>query len=97
MRALISGEERNALKYFHLAAAFYPEIFEDTVFKRLECYWNSDDAKKAQILAELVQENQLVTRTISYAPPVGSIPVRIPALENANILPPPSPEREINQ
>lgn len=97
VRALISGEERNALKYFHLAAAFHPEMVEDKVFKRLECYWQSDEARKAQILAELAEENQLVTRTISYAPPVGSIPVRIPSLENAKLLAVSRPECEINQ
>ncbi|MDP2827500.1 MAG: glycosyltransferase family A protein [Sulfuricellaceae bacterium] len=73
VRALISGSERNALKYFHLSAAFFPEIVEDVIFNKLTSYWMADADEKKRLLDGFQSESNLVTRTISYDPPVGSI------------------------
>jgi hypothetical protein len=75
VRALIGGSERNALKYFHLSAALLPEIAEDPVFMKLATYWGSDSEEKKRLLKGFIAESNLVTRTVSYEPPPGSIPL----------------------
>lgn len=75
VRALIAGSERNALKYFHLSAALLPEIAEDAVFMKLATYWGADSEEKKRLLKGFVAESNLVTRTVSYDPPPGSIPL----------------------
>lgn len=77
VRALIAGSERNAFKYFHLSAALFPEISEDEIFMKLATYWLADAEEKARLIDRLVSESNLVTRTISYDPPPGSIPLSL--------------------
>jgi glycosyltransferase involved in cell wall biosynthesis len=93
VRALIAGIDRSALRYYHLAVALSPEIIEDAVFAQLTLYWQSNDDEKQRLLASFIQENQLVTRTISYAPPPGSVPLHLVFLDSntssCNIKPDP--------
>lgn len=80
VRALLADQERSALRYFHMSAALFPEIVEDKVFTQLMRYWQSDAEERKKLIAGFIEENQLVTRTISYAPPPGSQPLNIKPL-----------------
>lgn len=77
VRALLAGSERNALKYFHLSAAFFPEIVEDDTYRKLAAYWSSDAEEKAHLLQGFLSANDLVTRTVSYEPPPGYTPIEL--------------------
>lgn len=75
VRDLISGNERNALRYFHLSAAIFPEIVEDSVYAQLAAYWLADSVEKQRLITGFVAEENFVTRSLSYDPPPGSIPL----------------------
>jgi glycosyltransferase involved in cell wall biosynthesis len=75
VRALIAGNERNGARYFHLAAALWPEIGDDALYVRLGDYWQAAAPGKAALLDAFATEANLVARSISYDPPPGSIPV----------------------
>lgn len=77
VRALIAGSEKNALKYFHLSAALLPEIAEDEIFMKLATYWLADSEEKIRLLESFQSKSNLVTRTVSYNPPPGSIPLTL--------------------
>lgn len=77
VRALISGSERNALKYFHLSAALFPEVVEDEIFMKLATYWMADTEEKKRLLDGFTAESNLVARTVSYDPPPGSTPLSL--------------------
>jgi glycosyltransferase involved in cell wall biosynthesis len=77
VRALIAGSERNAFKYFHLSAALLPEIAEDAIFMQLATYWGADSEEKKRLLKGFIAESNLVTRTVSYEPPPGSVPLSL--------------------
>lgn len=77
VRALINGDERSARRYHDLAMAFRPEIRDTEVCSRLSSYWTlTDPIEKRQLIASLEIRDNLVTRSISYAPPPGSTPLR---------------------
>lgn len=75
VRALIANNEKNALKYFHLAIAITPDVMGDSIFKEIKEYWTSDISRKLKIIESLQSSDNLVTRTVSYDPPPGSIPI----------------------
>jgi glycosyltransferase involved in cell wall biosynthesis len=75
VRALSENEERCALRYFHLGAAIMPELENDETFKRLQEYWNGDSSVKSEIINSLKSTDNLVTRSISYDPPSGSVEI----------------------
>jgi hypothetical protein len=75
VRALIAGSERNALRYFHLAAAIFPEIAEDETFRKLAAFWMADSDEKTRLLKGFAVEKDLVTRLTSYDPPSDSEPI----------------------
>ena len=73
VRALISGDERNARRYHDIAMAFQPEIRDTEICARLNSYWTlTEPDEKLQLIASLERSDNLVTRSISYAPPPGS-------------------------
>lgn len=75
LRALSANHEKNALRYFHLAAAITSEIADDPVFVALRNYWASDSENRSIILQQLRATDNLATRSVSYDPPPGSMPL----------------------
>jgi glycosyltransferase involved in cell wall biosynthesis len=77
VRALIANNEKNALRYFHLAIAISPDVKDDSIFINLQEYWTSDDSGKLKIIESLQSIANLTTRSVSYDPPPGSIPIEV--------------------
>jgi glycosyltransferase involved in cell wall biosynthesis len=77
VRFLLAHEEQSALRYFHLGLAIIPSITADLIFSKLQTYWTSDDSGKASILEALRSSDDLATRSVSYDPPPGSIPIEV--------------------
>ncbi len=75
VRSLCSDNETAAQRYFHLAIAIMPAITSDSTFKILENYWKSDTSAKRNIIDSLTKADNLVTRSVSYDPPSGSVPL----------------------
>jgi len=75
VRSLLGGNEQAAQKYFHLAVAINPSLEEDPAWKQLRDYWHADEATKSNLLEQFRASNNLATRTVSYDPPQGSIPI----------------------
>ncbi|MDB4264750.1 glycosyltransferase [bacterium] len=75
MRLLIADDEKTALRYFHLSKAFMPDVTADPVFKKINKYWAADPSLKAKIVKSLQRTDNLTTRSLSYDPPPGSIPI----------------------
>ena len=73
IRHLNSGNPRTAKRYFHLAPSLNPDVTEDTTYLKLEQYWRADEQQQGVILADLCDVNNLVTRSVSYDPPQGSV------------------------
>lgn len=74
-RAICNGNDENALRYFHLAAAINPEIVSDTIFLKLSDYWSADTKTRADILSDLKFSDNLISRSVSYDPPLNSIEI----------------------
>jgi len=74
-RALCANDARCALRYFHLALAIMPEITEEPTFQQLQAYWTADTSSKAEIVEGLKATANLISRTVSYDPPPGSIAI----------------------
>ncbi|MEN6374034.1 MAG: glycosyltransferase family 2 protein [Smithella sp.] len=72
-RSLCNGDERSALRYFHLAAAMCPDIKNESVFSQLQEYWLTDDNNKLCIKEKLRAADNLITRSVSYEPPADSL------------------------
>jgi hypothetical protein len=77
IRALNKLDERGALRYYHLAIALSPNILEDQLFQKLSVYWEADATERQKILNSLDSAHNLVTRTVSYDPPPGSISLEV--------------------
>ncbi|MBT8342137.1 MAG: glycosyltransferase [Desulfatitalea sp.] len=77
MQALIANDEKTALRYFHLSKAISLDVIVDPVFEQLDEYWTADPSEKIEILNSLKSTDNLVTRSISYDPPAGSISLEI--------------------
>ncbi len=75
IRALLSKNATEAHRYFHLSIAISPTIIEDEQFKKLDSYWTSNEDIKKKIIDTLTLTDNFITRTISYKPPIGSIPI----------------------
>jgi glycosyltransferase involved in cell wall biosynthesis len=75
VRSLCSNNERAAQRYFHLAIAIMPQITSDKTFKTLEKYWRSGAAEQRSIIEFFTKTNNLATRSVSYDPPPGNIPI----------------------
>jgi glycosyltransferase involved in cell wall biosynthesis len=82
VRSLCEDQERRALRYFHLAMAITPEISEDPTFQKLTGYWSSGAREKTQILEALRSIANLTTRSVSYDPPPGSVPIDVKQWES---------------
>jgi glycosyltransferase involved in cell wall biosynthesis len=76
VKSLIAGNEDCAFRYYHLAAAISPGIINDEMYNKLQAYWTSDESQKSEILQTLKQTDNLATRSVSYDPPPGSIPLQ---------------------
>lgn len=73
VRALIAGNEKCALRYYHLAAAISPELEEDETFGKLKAYWEKDADGKSEIIKGFKTTENLASRNVSYDPPPGSV------------------------
>jgi glycosyltransferase involved in cell wall biosynthesis len=74
---LCAGNETTATRYFHLAVAIVPGISEDPTFKKLDKYWSSGDTEKMRLIESLQSTNNLASRSVSYDPPPGSVPIEL--------------------
>lgn len=77
IRSLIDNNEKNAKRFFHLSIAVSPDVTNDPTYKTLQKYWESDSLGKSNIIESLRSVDNLVTRSVSYDPPPGSIPLDI--------------------
>jgi glycosyltransferase involved in cell wall biosynthesis len=75
VRSLSAKDEKCALRYFHLAAAILPDIMTDSTFKKIEEYWSADAPGRSEIVESLQSTDNLATRSVSYDPPPGSVPI----------------------
>lgn len=75
LRCLLAQDERTARRYFHLAAAFFPEIEEDPLYLEFAIYWTSNTDERKKLREQLSKKFNLEKRTISYPPPPGSTPL----------------------
>ncbi len=75
VRSLVAGNEVVAQRYFHLSIALMPQVADNSTFKVLEEYWRSGSEEKAELRDTLASEDNLATRSVSYEPPPGSIPL----------------------
>jgi hypothetical protein len=73
IRALTKNDETNARRYFYLSMVVTDSIKKDDTFEILQEYWSLDAFQKSQILKSLQATDNLVTRSVSYDPPPGSI------------------------
>ncbi|MBL4703708.1 MAG: glycosyltransferase family 2 protein [Flavobacteriales bacterium] len=73
LRFLNLKDETTAQKYFYLAVAMDPSIKEDETWLKVKEYWDATEERKIEIMNELKSQETIDTRTISYAPPEGSI------------------------
>jgi len=75
IRSLLKGNPSNAKKYFHLSLVLNENIENDDDFLKLQSYWLADEGERSQVLKSLNEADGLITRTVSYDPPEGSIPL----------------------
>ena len=73
IRSLCSNDERCAIRYFNLAMAIVPEISKDPIFTQLQEYWTANSSTKVMIIKSMKGMDNLMTRSVSYDPPPGSI------------------------
>jgi glycosyltransferase involved in cell wall biosynthesis len=74
LRRLNGGDETSASRYFLLAPAIFPGIRNDCTYAELTQYWSSSPSERENLLGQLNKKANLEKRTVSYAPPPGSIP-----------------------
>ncbi|WP_448382078.1 glycosyltransferase family 2 protein [Desulfosoma sp.] len=75
VRSLIEGDEATAHRYFHLAPAMCPEICQDETWIQLQSYFCADPSTKANLLQGFRTTPNLASRSVSYDPPPGSLPL----------------------
>jgi glycosyltransferase involved in cell wall biosynthesis len=75
VRSLLAKDEQTAQRYFYLAQAMSPQLGDDLTWKKLQEYWMTDSLRKKSILSELENSKNLATRSVSYDPPAGSLPL----------------------
>ncbi len=75
VRSLCTKNETAAKRYFYLSLALSPQVVENPVHSVLENYWRGDADDRRRILDALAKEDNLATRSVSYDPPPGSIPL----------------------
>jgi glycosyltransferase involved in cell wall biosynthesis len=73
LRCLASGDDLGANRYFHLAAVVSPGIRDDRTYTELARYWSLSTPERKSLLRQLMGEDNLVKRNVSYSPPPGSI------------------------
>jgi glycosyltransferase involved in cell wall biosynthesis len=75
-RALLNGDLLGARRYLDLGTAFVPSLRDDPTYRMLDSYWGATtDAEREAVLVTAREQQGLVTRTVSYAPPEGSVPL----------------------
>lgn len=75
IRALSKQDEKMAKRYFYLSLAISDDIELDETSQKLQRYWLAENDERAQIMESFHQTDDLVTRTVSYDPPLGSAPL----------------------
>jgi glycosyltransferase involved in cell wall biosynthesis len=76
-RFLVNGDEATGKRYFYLAQAMSLSIQEDENFKKISACLTADKEEKEAIIEELRNEANLITRSVSYDPPPGSIEIDV--------------------
>jgi glycosyltransferase involved in cell wall biosynthesis len=75
VKFLLSGQEVTAKRYFYLAVAMNSEISTNITWQKIQMFWSATEENKTEIIKELMESDNLATRTISYQPPPGSKPI----------------------
>ena len=75
IRFLFLGDEGAAFRYFSLASVMNPLISGNDTWQLLNGFWNADQVDRASILEKFHSAENLSSRSISYDPPEGSIPL----------------------
>jgi hypothetical protein len=68
-------DEEAARRYFLFSRVITPDIAEKESYKMLETFWESEERERTRILERLKVSEGLVSRTVSYDPPPGSVPI----------------------
>jgi hypothetical protein len=69
------NNETTARRYFHLAVAIAPVVASSATFKVLNDYWVANADSQREIINLLSAADNISTRSVSYDPPAGSIPL----------------------
>ena len=72
LRSLAGEIKQHVLEHLD---TLLPEVEEDPTFHKLSDYWAADPVTRMQILGTFESTDNLATRTVSYDPPEGSIPI----------------------
>ena len=83
-RYLTANDDVTAKRYFYLSATLNPDIINEELYQKLQDYWDGNEEEKGIILRSLQEIKNLVSRQISYAPPEGSIPLKVPTTKKYN-------------
>jgi len=73
LRSLNSGNETTAKRYWHLAAAFDPNVADSTNYRLVSEYWETTDDNKCLILNKLNADEGQLARRHSYDPPADAV------------------------
>jgi glycosyltransferase involved in cell wall biosynthesis len=76
IRSLLGGDEQTAERYFYLAMVMSSKISSNPIWQKLREFWIADSQARKSMLDEFRESDNLVSRTISYDPPPGSIPIK---------------------
>lgn len=77
VRFLLEEDEKTAQKYFYLAVVMDSSIKENDTWLLINDYWDASRKDKKKIVDKLKTEKSIVTRTVSYEPPRGSVPFEV--------------------
>lgn len=79
LRALRKEELDLAHRYFHLSIAIWPGIVDEEIYIKLKGYWDGSPLERSSIIEELARVDNLIERSASYPPPLGSKLIDIPS------------------
>ena len=77
VKSLLENNRTTALKYFYLSVVMNPEIFKDDLYLSIQGYLSCSDDEKQKLLDELKSKDNLVARSVSYAPPPNSVGIEV--------------------
>ena len=77
IRSIMGNELDLAYRYLHLSVAVWSGIQDNSDFKDLQKYRLAGKDEKKLIYQRLKEKSNLETRSVSYEPPPGSIPLDV--------------------